>query len=139
MTKDTAERPATRASKTARASANKKSAKKAPRQRSQREADDSGPLAAIHDIAQQLYDVGAIDQKTMREYDELCVPAVPAFTKTMIAKIRRDANVSQSLFAKYLNTSASTVQKWETGAKKPSGAAARLLQVVKNHGIEVLS
>ncbi len=27
--------------------------------------------------------------------------------------------ISQPVFARYLNTSVSTVQKWETGAKRP--------------------
>jgi len=31
------------------------------------------------------------------------------------------------------------VEKWETGAKKPSGMALKLLDVVKKHGIEVLA
>ncbi len=47
--------------------------------------------------------------------------------------------MSQTIFARYLNTSESTVQKWETGAKRPSGMALRLLQVVKKHGLTVLS
>ncbi|MEJ0003481.1 MAG: helix-turn-helix domain-containing protein [Pararobbsia sp.] len=85
-----------------------------------------------------MFEVGGISKKTMREYDELCVPKVPMFSKTTIAKIRKDAKVSQALFAKFLNTSASTVQQWETGVKKPSGAAAKLLQIVAKHGIEVL-
>jgi len=37
-----------------------------------------------------------------------------------------------------LNTSESTVQKWETGQKRPSGMALRLLSVVEKHGLEVL-
>ena len=139
MTKDEAARLARGASKHVSASAEKERKRKAKGRRRIPAADDSKPLAAIHDLAEKLYEVGGIDQKTMREYDALCIPAVPDFTKSMIAKIRKDANVSQSLFAKYLNTSPSTVQKWETGAKKPSGAAARLLQVVKNHGIDVLA
>jgi putative transcriptional regulator len=30
------------------------------------------------------------------------------------------------------------VQKWKTGQKNPGGMAAKLLQVVKKHGVEVL-
>lgn len=102
------------------------------------DVDESAALSAAHAMAQRMLEVGGIDKKTMREFDDLCLPKVPQFSKTMITKIRKDANVSQNLFAKYLNTSASTVQQWETGAKKPSGAAAKLLQIVKKHGIEVL-
>lgn len=43
------------------------------------------------------------------------------------------------MFARYLNTSESTVEKWETGAKKPSGVALKLLSVVQKHGLKVLA
>jgi putative transcriptional regulator len=102
-------------------------------------ANESAALAAAHALAKQMFDVGGIDKKTMREFDDLCLPKVPEFNGPMIVKIRREANVSQNLFAKYLNTSASTVQQWEAGVKKPSGAAAKLLQVVRKHGIAILS
>jgi len=39
---------------------------------------DSSPFAVIRDLARNLYAVGGIGQKTMREYDDLCTPAVPA-------------------------------------------------------------
>jgi putative transcriptional regulator len=48
-------------------------------------------------------------------------------------------HVSQPVFACYLNTSESTVEKWETGAKKPSGMALKLLNVVEKHGLEILA
>jgi putative transcriptional regulator len=47
--------------------------------------------------------------------------------------------VSQPVFARYLNTSESTVEKWETGAKRPSGMALKLLAVVQKHGLNVLA
>jgi putative transcriptional regulator len=47
--------------------------------------------------------------------------------------------VSQPVFARYLNTSESTVEKWETGAKKPSGMALKLLTVVQKHGLQILA
>ncbi len=46
-------------------------------------------------------------------------------------------NVSQPVFASYLNISESTVQKWETGAKHPNGAALRLLSLVDQHGLAI--
>ena len=42
--------------------------------------------------------------------------------------------MSQPVFARYLNTSESTVQKWEAGAKRPSAMALKLLSVVGRHG-----
>ncbi|MDI5735185.1 helix-turn-helix domain-containing protein, partial [Salmonella enterica subsp. enterica serovar Cerro] len=47
-------------------------------------------------------------------------------------------NVSQSVFARYLNTSVSTVQKWESGAKRPSGMSLKLLNVVQKRVLKLL-
>jgi putative transcriptional regulator len=48
--------------------------------------------------------------------------------------------MSQAVFASFLNVSVSTVQKWESSAaqKHPSGAAAKLLQLVEAKGVETL-
>lgn len=56
-----------------------------------------------------------------------------------IKGIRERAHVSQPVFARYLNTSESTVQKWESGSKQPSGMALKLLAVVEKHGLGVLA
>jgi putative transcriptional regulator len=57
----------------------------------------------------------------------------------MIRRLRENLHISQAVFAAYLNASISTVQKWENGDKKPSGAAARLLSVIERKGLEVLA
>lgn len=98
----------------------------------------SDALAAIHSAAQGLHRAGAITKTTLREYDALCLDSVPEFNAKDIKRIREHAHVSQPVFARYLNTSESTVQKWETGQKRPSGMALRLLSVVEKHGLEVL-
>jgi putative transcriptional regulator len=46
---------------------------------------------------------------------------------------------SQAVFAAYLNTSKSTVQKWEQGQKKPNGPSLKLLNLVEKKGLEALS
>jgi putative transcriptional regulator len=43
--------------------------------------------------------------------------------------------VSQSVFANYLNVTASLVSKWERGEKRPSGAALKLLTLVEKKGL----
>jgi putative transcriptional regulator len=98
----------------------------------------SGAFAAIHSAAQGLLRAGAITKTTLREYDALCLDSIPEFNAQDIKRIREHAHVSQPVFARYLNTSESTVQKWETGQKRPSGMALRLLSVVEKHGLEVL-
>jgi putative transcriptional regulator len=42
------------------------------------------------------------------------------------------------VFAAYLNTSVSTVQKWEIGEKTPSGPALKLLNIVERKGLKAL-
>lgn len=94
---------------------------------------------AIHSSAAMLHKVGALDKATMRDFDarHLAVPA--AIEPAQIKQLREANNVSQPVFARYLNTSESTVEKWETGAKRPSGMALKLLAVVRKHGLQVLA
>jgi putative transcriptional regulator len=99
----------------------------------------SDAFEAIHSAAQGLHSVGAIPKATMRQYDALCLIEPPNIDAINIKNIREHHHVSQPLFAKYLNTSASTVQKWETGSKRPSGMALKLLAVVQKHGLQVLA
>jgi putative transcriptional regulator len=98
----------------------------------------SEAFEAIHASASALHKVGAIDKATMRRFDEASV-AVPAEIKpAQIKQLRERNHVSQPVFARYLNTSESTVEKWETGAKRPSGMALKLLAIVQKHGLQVL-
>lgn len=93
---------------------------------------------AIHASAQALFDVGAINKTTMRDFDRTCVSTPNELLPEQIKRIRENNRVSQPVFARYLNTSESTVQKWETGAKRPSGMALKLLMVVEKFGLKAL-
>ncbi|MGI9150127.1 MAG: helix-turn-helix domain-containing protein [Limnohabitans sp.] len=94
---------------------------------------------AIHESAVALLRVGAINKATMRQFDHACIAKTPVYKAVQIKKIREGAKVSQPVFALYLNTSESTIQKWEAGTKKPSGMALKLLDVVNKHGLGVLA
>ena len=72
-------------------------------------------LEAVHETAKDLYEAGVMDRVTMREFDRLCLPAIEPLEPTQIKQIRESTNVSQAVFAAILNTSLSTVQKWEIG------------------------
>ena len=84
-----------------------------------------------------LHNVGAVNKQTLRDFETQCLPP-PPYTAEMIRRLRENLHLSQAVFAAYLNASLSTVQKWESGEKKPSGAAARLLCVIEHKGLEVL-
>ena len=99
----------------------------------------SDAFEAIHSAALGLRRAGTIDKATMRGFDESCLAALPVIAPLRIKRIREQAHVSQPVFARYLNTSESTVQKWEAGTKRPSGMALKLLAVVEKHGLKVLS
>jgi putative transcriptional regulator len=47
--------------------------------------------------------------------------------------------MSQAVFAAVLNTSVSTVQKWEIGEKRPSGPSLKLLNVIESKGVDALA
>jgi putative transcriptional regulator len=96
-------------------------------------------LEAVHQTARGLYTAGVMDQVTLREYDRLCIPPVEPLAPEQIKKIRETSHVSQAVFARLLNTSVSTVQKWEIGQKKPTGTALKLLHLVQKRGLEVVA
>lgn len=48
-----------------------------------------------------------------------------------IANLRARLNVSQAVFARYLNISPKTVQSWEQGLGKPNGASLKLLSLAR--------
>ncbi|HEU4800653.1 MAG TPA: DNA-binding transcriptional regulator [Gemmatimonadales bacterium] len=99
----------------------------------------SDAFAAIRESAAALRRIGAIDATTMRTFDETCLATPGMMSPAEIRQLRRREKVSQPVFARYLNSSESTVQKWESGAKRPSGPALRLLAVVQKHGLRVLT
>ena len=99
----------------------------------------SAILEAVHDTAKGLYKAGVMDQVTMREFDRLCLPPVEPLEPEQIKQIRKASRVSQAVFARLLNTSLSTVQKWEIGQKRPTGTALKLLRMVQKRGLEVVA
>jgi putative transcriptional regulator len=99
----------------------------------------SDAFEAIHSPASAMFKVGAIDKATMRKFDLACLTVPAPLEPHRIKQIRESQHVSQPVFARYLNTSESTVEKWETGAKRPSGMALKLLDIVQKHGLKVLA
>ena len=99
----------------------------------------SRSVEAIHASATALHKVGAIPKATLREFDVSCLIQTPDYAPEDVQRIRLANHLSQPVFAMYLNTSESTIQKWEAGSKRPSGMACRLLSVVERHGLRVLA
>jgi putative transcriptional regulator len=91
------------------------------------------------ETARGLYELDAIDGKTMREFESLRVQSPKVYSAYEIKRLRLKEKASQAVFAAYLNTSVSTVQKWEIGEKKPSGPALKLLDIVDRKGLKALA
>lgn len=93
----------------------------------------------IYEHASNLHDAGLLNKKTMQEFDALYLTPVQALTPAEIKAIREKEQVSQSVFAHYLNVSKNMISEWERGVKKPSGAALKLLSLVQHKGIDVIA
>ncbi len=96
-------------------------------------------LDVVHETALDLHEAGAMKLKTLREIESLCLPSVKQYSANQIKLIRLKNEVSQSVFAAYLNTSLSTVQKWESDKKLPNGPSLKLLSLVEQKGLDVLT
>ncbi|TAM52278.1 MAG: DNA-binding transcriptional regulator [Paraburkholderia sp.] len=95
-------------------------------------------LKVMHETAQGLHRAGTMDAMTLREFDALCLPPIKEYSAAQIRRLRQRTRASQAVFAACLNTSASTVQKWEQGQKRPNGPSLKLLDLVDRKGLEAL-
>lgn len=95
-------------------------------------------LEAVHDTAGDLRRLGFIDKRKMQKYDALCLAPVPEYDAAKIRALRESLHLSQAVLAAVLNTSLSTVRKWEGGDKKPSGPSLKLLNLIERKGLEAV-
>ncbi|NMW21619.1 MAG: DNA-binding transcriptional regulator [Chlorobiaceae bacterium] len=99
----------------------------------------SDAFSAIHETMAGMYEAGVIDKKTMREFDEACLTPIHNFSASEIIALREREEVSQMVFARYLNVSKESVSQWERGKKKPAGTTLKLLSLVERKGIKAIA
>jgi len=99
----------------------------------------SNIMASIHETAEDLYEAGIMEKRTMREFDGLCLTPISPLKPEQIRDIRERENVSQVVFANYLNVSKGIISQWERGEKRPSGTSLKLLSLVKKKGLSAIS
>ncbi len=92
----------------------------------------------MRETARGLHSAGLISKRRMGEFDALSNLDVEDMPPQRIKLLRKKAHVSQAVFAAVLNTSLSTVQKWEIGDKKPSGPSLKLLSLIQRKGLEAV-
>lgn len=93
-------------------------------------------LEAVHEGASDLHRLGFIDKRKMRKYDVLCLQPVQDYDAKKIKALRERLHLSQAVLASVLNTSVSTVRKWEVGDKRPSGPSQKLLDIIERKGLD---
>jgi putative transcriptional regulator len=76
------------------------------------------------------YHRGGRPRLTVRD---VAVVRLASLDAKAIVTLRRGFGVSQAAFARLLNVSPRTIQAWETGARRPSDAALKLLHVIRQH------
>lgn len=96
-------------------------------------------LKSVHKTVKGLNKAGVIDKTTMRKFDVLCLTSVHEFTPEQVRQLRLENNLSQPVFAQYLNVSDKLVKKWERGESKPRGAALKMLSLIERKGIEAIA
>ena len=94
---------------------------------------------SVHVTVKDLYEIGLVDKATMRRFDASCLTVVEDLSPKEIAAIRERAGVSQGVFACYLNVPSTLVSQWERGERRPTGAAVKLLSLVKHKGLEAIA
>jgi putative transcriptional regulator len=99
--------------------------------------------AEIVEAMQGLHKIGAVgeadmEKTTMRMLGKHALPKVEPMSPRQIVAVRERTGVSQAVMAAFLNVAVSTISQWERGERQPTGAALKLLHVVRRNGIEVL-
>jgi len=98
----------------------------------------SEAFAAIHETMEALHHHAFVSKKTMRGFDRACLVELSDMEPEEIRSLREREQVSQPVFAVYLNVSKNLVSDWERGVKKPGGPALRLLSLIQKKGLDAL-
>ena len=98
----------------------------------------SSILDAVHETASDLHSLGFISKRSMERYEALCIPPTPDYSPDQIKSLRERYRISQAALAALLNTSLSTIQKWEIGEKHPGGPSQKLLSILDRKGLEAM-
>lgn len=100
---------------------------------------ESDILATIHESVAGLHRIGLVDQATMRSFDVMCLTTVENLSPAEIRALREREQVSQPVFARYLNVRKDAVSKWERGEKRPDGPSLKLLNLVRAKGLQAIA
>jgi putative transcriptional regulator len=98
---------------------------------------------ALMETADAMRGAGLMDKAThqkitLRHLDPTRAATDELMTGDDIRALRETAHLSQAVFARYLNLTTGYVSQLERGAKRPTGPALVLLNVIRRKGIEAI-
>ena len=98
---------------------------------------------ALLETADDMRRVGVLDtvsheKITVRHLGSKADRVAKPISGDEIRSLRERAHLSQAVFARYLNLTVGYVSQLERGAKRPSGPALVLLNVIRRKGIEAI-
>ena len=98
---------------------------------------------ALLETADDMRRAGVVDEIThakitLRHLGDKAHVATEPISGEDIRKLREEAHMSQAVFARYLNLTVGYVSQLERGAKRPTGPALVLLNVIRRKGIEAI-
>ncbi len=83
-----------------------------------------------------VMDAATHEKITMRHLAKQSDTGAAPISGDEIRSLRERAHLSQAVFARYLNLTVGYVSQLERGAKRPTGPALVLLNVIRRKGIE---
>src|SRR5271156_5849085 len=97
-------------------------------------------LAMARDMhASGVMDDAAYENITMRHLaGKECLATTEPLIGAEIKALRERAHLSQAVFARYLNLTVGYVSQQERGAKRPTGPALVLLDVIRRKGLDAI-
>jgi putative transcriptional regulator len=80
----------------------------------------------------------AYEKITLRHLGKDEASEIEPITGQGIRTLREEAHMSQAVFARHLNVTVGYVSQLERGAKRPTGPALVLLNIIRRKGIEAI-
>jgi putative transcriptional regulator len=115
-----------------------KKARKGPAKKGNRRLTEELLETAREMHASGIMTKAAHEKITMRHVGDTALTAKVTLTGPEIKALRQRANLSQAVFARYLHLTTGYVSQLERGAKRPTGPALVLLDVIRRKGIEAI-
>ena len=99
--------------------------------------------AEIVEMTQTLHEVGVVSDEELVQTTKAMLgrnghSRVPDMSPEEIVALRRTEGLTRDRMAAYLNVATSTVSQWERGVRRPTGAALKLLHLVRHNGVAAL-